>query len=459
MSRLAPARWARAGWRRWQPGRPLLAAAATTLATLAGGVPLWTSAGCGRQPICVPICMDRVCGDDGCGGSCGACGTDQVCAGGQCLCVPGCTGRWCGDDGCGGSCGSCPASTACEQGACVCVPSCVDPSRERTRECGDDGCGGSCGACSAAEVCVGGACCAPDCFGRHCGDDGCGGTCGSCPPGTSCLGGGCACEPQCADRACGEDGCGGSCGACDAGELCVDGACCAPDCAGRWCGDDGCGGSCGGCREGEEECATSPGPVVAACSIPGVPCDALASPGSAGDQCVTDDDCAPDQGCLSVCGVRQCTCDRQSDCAEPASVCHPIVWHANPAADPAVESPGLWTCAAPCDSQAANPDAPCPAGAACQPMYVWIDGAAPGTTDAQVHDVCATPLALDCLACASPQDCVFPAYECMRAHSDDPTGSCLRPCEAGCPEGTQCGTSESTTIEACYPPQGMCGPG
>ena len=30
-------------------------------------------------PCCVPICTGRVCGDDGCGGSCGTCGGSEVC--------------------------------------------------------------------------------------------------------------------------------------------------------------------------------------------------------------------------------------------------------------------------------------------------------------------------------------------------------------------------------------------
>src|SRR5688572_10439125 len=39
-------------------------------------------------------------------------------------CVPACVGRVCGDDGCGGSCGICTGLTACTNGQCVstCVP-------------------------------------------------------------------------------------------------------------------------------------------------------------------------------------------------------------------------------------------------------------------------------------------------------------------------------------------------
>ncbi|MDB4938314.1 MAG: Tryptophan synthase alpha chain, partial [Labilithrix sp.] len=61
--------------------------------------------------------------------------------------VPLCKNRQCGDDGCGGSCGSCAAGTTCNtDGACVtCTPSCAG------KTCGGDGCGGSCGACAGAD--------------------------------------------------------------------------------------------------------------------------------------------------------------------------------------------------------------------------------------------------------------------------------------------------------------------
>jgi hypothetical protein len=36
------------------------------------------------------------------------------------VCVPNCSGRVCGDDGCGGSCGTCAANQVCRvDGACV----------------------------------------------------------------------------------------------------------------------------------------------------------------------------------------------------------------------------------------------------------------------------------------------------------------------------------------------------
>lgn len=37
------------------------------------------------NPSCTPTCAGKVCGDDGCGGSCGTCGSGELCAQGQCV--------------------------------------------------------------------------------------------------------------------------------------------------------------------------------------------------------------------------------------------------------------------------------------------------------------------------------------------------------------------------------------
>ncbi len=65
------------------------------------------------------------------------------------VCQPDCEGRVCGPDGCGGSCGECDEAEVCleETGLC-CAPDCAD------RTCGDDGCGGSCGVCADDETCI-----------------------------------------------------------------------------------------------------------------------------------------------------------------------------------------------------------------------------------------------------------------------------------------------------------------
>ena len=108
---------------------------------------------------CVPNCVGRLCGDDGCGGSCGPCETGEVCTTeGACVaCTPDCLGKACGDNGCGGTCGACDAGQVCQANQCVanCVPDCQD------KVCGDNGCGGLCGTCTAPLACSAGACVDP----------------------------------------------------------------------------------------------------------------------------------------------------------------------------------------------------------------------------------------------------------------------------------------------------------
>ncbi len=77
---------------------------------------------------CTPLCQDRQCGDDGCGGSCGSCFNvwggvaPELCtATGQC-CQQDCTGKLCGDDGCGGVCGVCDGPAECIEGSCEVTP-------------------------------------------------------------------------------------------------------------------------------------------------------------------------------------------------------------------------------------------------------------------------------------------------------------------------------------------------
>ncbi|TNF29909.1 MAG: hypothetical protein EP329_14660 [Deltaproteobacteria bacterium] len=72
---------------------------------------------------CPADCTGRVCGDNGCGGSCGDCAADEVCTlAGACTdCQPMCDGVSCGDDGCGGSCGTCDAPLTCDDGQCAAV--------------------------------------------------------------------------------------------------------------------------------------------------------------------------------------------------------------------------------------------------------------------------------------------------------------------------------------------------
>lgn len=185
---------------------------------------------------CLPSCSGRVCGDDGCGGSCGVCAQGKTCDAtyGQCVaqnCTPDCTGAQCGSDGCGGSCGSCGTGLTCSPSrTCVCQPDCSG------KQCGSDGCGGSCGTCQGGLFCktsgntsVCSATCTPDCTGKACGDDGCGGSCGTCPSLQACgATGQCVCAPQCSGKTCGDDGCGGTCGTCSGLSTCVNDQCTYP---------------------------------------------------------------------------------------------------------------------------------------------------------------------------------------------------------------------------------------
>jgi hypothetical protein len=202
-------------------------------------------------------CLDRECGDDGCGGSCGRCGEHEACEEGRCLAVP-----WCGDGICAGvaageDCEGCPADCGCGCGEECRRGTCVFTGCEGVA-CGPDpgGCGRTCGAgCGCGEQCQGGRCVFVACAFQECGFDaaGCGVPCG---PGCdacheSCVEGRCQWFDRCAGRACGSDGCGGTCGACACGETCDDGRCVARDgCGDLECGADACGASCGTCPPG-----------------------------------------------------------------------------------------------------------------------------------------------------------------------------------------------------------------
>lgn len=197
------------------------------------------------------------------------CKDGEVCTAGVCgACKPDCAGKVCGSDGCGGSCGGCPEPAslsdpplACVAGKCVdgCAPK---PVLCATNSCGDDGCGGTCGSCQNGEFCAGGQCeikpgmsCAGWCKGSAPGGCGCNADClakGDCCPDFKAQ---CTCEPKCAGKSCGDDGCGGTCGGCsgDKPYCSAAGQCqtaCEPQCTGKSCGSDGCGGTCGSCPNG-----------------------------------------------------------------------------------------------------------------------------------------------------------------------------------------------------------------
>ena len=135
----------------------------------------------GEDP-CQIQCEGKTCGDNGCGGSCGACNPGVPCKDGVCFCEADCTGKECGPDGCGGECGDCVALHAAGWTCNVMLGTCEEPvvADCAGKECGPDGAGGSCGACPCDGCdpvdtdCVDGTCQAPpeatcsmilDCFG------------------------------------------------------------------------------------------------------------------------------------------------------------------------------------------------------------------------------------------------------------------------------------------------------
>ena len=273
---------------------------------------------CTLAQVCERDCGGRACGDDGCGGACGACDSGEHCEDGACVadCTPDCASRECGDDGCGGQCDVCDADETCNAfGRCVSARNDIGLPCEADADCEDGTClddlpDGYCVAlctgsdCPDGTICYGadddgeGIClrsceddsdcrvdytcdsddtcwsyeetCEPVCDARACGNDGCGGSCGTCAGNSTCdTQGQCVanCTPSCEGKSCGDNGCGGSCGtcgsglSCDARDQCV--ADCTPSCDGQSCGDNGCGGSCGNCGSGLT--CTDDGQCVATC--------------------------------------------------------------------------------------------------------------------------------------------------------------------------------------------------
>lgn len=255
-----------------------------------------TCIGAAIDGCCTPDCEGKQCGDDGCDGTCGACGSDELCSG-EWECVP-----------------QTAASDTCDEASPVgALPFEVTGSTvglDNDYEAPEPACyNGSLGAYGPDAVYAyqadfdgflivslsGSANDTSVYVAEDCGDIKytCGagalvyGNLGTAGPASAPVsagktyyvivegpvGGGTftlsldACVPECAGKECGLDGCGHWCAYCPkfGGWNCAsnDTCMCLPDCTDKVCGDDGCGGSCGVCGGGET-CGLNEGQCVEA---------------------------------------------------------------------------------------------------------------------------------------------------------------------------------------------------
>jgi hypothetical protein len=104
------------------------------------------------------------------GGTCADWDTTRPAAGAGCTCTPSCGSKVCGDNGCGGACGACSGSQTCDAtGQCVTpTPTCAAPKQMCGAACVDvqsdaTHCGTCSKACASGELCSAGTCKAGGC--------------------------------------------------------------------------------------------------------------------------------------------------------------------------------------------------------------------------------------------------------------------------------------------------------
>ena len=228
---------------------------------LLGLIVLLIVGGLGCKDDCRPKCLDKECGDNGCGSVCGTCTAPDTCnEEGVCGCSPDCINKDCGNDGCNGSCGDCDPTLSCDNlGHCMvagdgvfgdicidytdcagnlnclvfedpfdayCAPQCTCDTEGECPTTGYENMQVDCAwAVDGAVNCWCGFGCKVDNMqGDHtlCPNQGDEWTCkydGYDAMGSSlfyCI----PCTPDCTNRACGPDGCEGYCGDCNANQVC-----------------------------------------------------------------------------------------------------------------------------------------------------------------------------------------------------------------------------------------------
>lgn len=198
----------------------------------------------GKKKRCVDLDTDPA----HCGACGNTCGSAQACVAGACrdACTPTCDGKVCGDDGCGGSCGQCGGGRRCRDGRCQ-EPEDDGPINIPTPECveNNDVCSEGDSCCDPLYTCANAfceqstTCCGVD--GASCSDEcDCCGIESSCAEGT-CINTGQGCNPEfcpedyvCGNNFCGQTndccglsgaGCEGDCDCCGEESSCSEGTC------------------------------------------------------------------------------------------------------------------------------------------------------------------------------------------------------------------------------------------
>ena len=214
-------------------------------------------------------------------------------------CQPQCQGLQCGPDSCGGDCGQCPRNMVCADDQ-ICSPLCTGPE-----------CGGEC--CGNAQVCYQDKCCTPTCKEAWClpASDGCG---GECDPKV------CDDDNPCTDDFCAE----GACAVLKVPGCCVDDADCVADnpCAKGKCVDgtcqqqppDDCCQSAANCDDGDV--CTKEFCLENQCYNVAIPIDDCCNDDSECDDTkpCTDDVCGPDNLCTNEFNDGPQCCHTNEEC-------------------------------------------------------------------------------------------------------------------------------------------------